>query len=59
MHNEGDLILNLTYPPMMKVIMTIGRDREPLKVKLFLMKKSITKGADVEAHLLGAWDTMP
>ena len=59
MHNEGDFILTLTCPLMMKVMMTIGRDREPLQVRLSLMKKSITKGANAEAHLLGAWDTMP
>ena len=58
MHNEGDFILTLTCPLMMKVMMTIGRDREPLQVRLSLMKKSITKGANAEAHLLGAWDTM-
>ena len=59
MHNEGDFILTLTCPPMMKVMMTIGRDREPLQVRLSLMKKSITKGANAEAHLLGPWDMMP
>ena len=59
MLNEGDLILTLTYPLMMKAMMTIGRDREPLKAKPFLMKKSITRGANVEAYLLEAWDTMP
>ena len=26
MHNEGDLVLGLTYPPMMKVTMTIDKD---------------------------------
>ena len=58
MLNEGDLILTLTYPLMMKAMMTIGRDREPLKAKPSLMKKNITRGANAEAHLLGAWDTM-
>ena len=59
MHNEGDLILTLTCPLMMKAMTTIGRDQEPLKARPFLMKKSITRGANAEAHLLGAWDTMP
>ena len=59
MHNKGDLILALTCPPMMKATMTIGKDREPLKARLSLMKKSITRGVNVKAHLLGAWDTMP
>ena len=59
MHNEGDLILSLTCPPMMKAMMTIGRDREPLKARLSPMKKSITKGVNTEAHFLRAWDTMP
>ena len=59
MHNKGDLNLALTCPPMMKAMMTIGKDREPLKARLSLMKKSITRGINVKAHLLGAWDTMP
>ena len=59
MHNEGNLILALTCPLMMKAMMTIGKDREPLQVRLSLMKKSITRGVNVKAHLLGAWDMMP
>ena len=59
MHNEGDLFLTVTCPSTMKAMMTIGRDREPLQARPSLMKKSITRGANVEAHLLGAWDTMP
>ena len=59
MHNEGDLILGLTYPPMMKVTMTIGKDRELPQVRSFLMKKSTTGGISIKAHLLGAWETMP
>ena len=53
MNNEGDLILTLTCPPMMKAMTTIGRDREPLKARPSLMKKSITRGANTKAHLLG------
>ena len=59
MHNESDLILTLTCPPMMKAMMTIGRDQEPLKARPSLMMKSITKGVNAKAHLIGAWDTMP
>ena len=59
MHNEGDLILALTCSPMMKATMTIGKDQEPFQVRLSLMKKSITRGVNVKAHLLGDWDTMP
>ena len=59
MHNEGDLILALTCPPMMKAIMTIGRDQELLQGRPSLMKKGITGGLYVKAHLLGAWETMP
>ena len=59
MHNEGDLILGLTYPLMMKVTMIIGKDRELPQVRPFLMKKSITRGISVKAYLLGAWETMP
>ena len=58
MHNEGDLILALTCPLMMKVIMTIGRDREPLQARPSLMKKSTTRDVNIKAHLLGAWETM-
>ena len=58
MHNEGDLILALTCPPMMKAIMTIGKDRE-LQARSSLMKKGITGGANVKAHLLAAWEAMP
>ena len=59
MHNEGDLILGLTYPPMMKVTMTIGKDQGLHQVRPFLTKKSTTGGVSVKAHLLGAWKTMP
>ena len=59
MHNESDLILTLTYLPMMKAMITIGTDREPLQARPSLMKESITRGANTEAHLLGVWDTMP
>ena len=59
MHNEGDLILALTCHLVMKAMMTIGKDREPLKARLSLMKKSITRGVNAKAHLPRAWDTMP
>ena len=59
MHNEGDLILALTCLLMMKVMMTIGKDQEPLKARLSLMKKSITRGINAKSRLLGARDTMP
>ena len=59
MHNEGDLVLALTCPPMMKAMMTIGKDREPLQARPSLMKKSTTRVVNVKAHLLGAWETMP
>ena len=59
MHNEGGLILALTCHPVTKAMMIIGKDREPLQVRLSLMKKSITKGVNVKAYLLGAWDMMP
>ena len=59
MHNEGDLVLALTCPPMMKAMMTIGKDREPLQARPSLMKKSTTRGVNVKAHLLGAWEMMP
>ena len=59
MHNEGGLILALTCHPVTKAMMTIGKDREPLQARLSFMKKSITRGINAKAHLLGAWDTMP
>ena len=59
MHNEGNLILALTRLMTMKTMTTIGKDREPSQARLSLMWKSVTKGANIEAHLLGAWDTMP
>ena len=59
MHNEGDLILALICPPMIKAMMTIGKDREPLKARPSLMKKGTTGGVDIKAHLLRAWETMP
>ena len=58
MHSEGNLILALTRLTVMKMMMTIGKDQEPPQAKLSLMRKSITKGANAEAHLLRAWDTM-
>ena len=59
MHNEGDLILALTCHPVTKVMMTIGKDQEPLKARLSLMKKSITRGINAKSRLPGARDTMP
>ena len=59
MHNEGDFILALICPPMMKAIMTIGKDQELLKGRPSLMKKGTTGGPNVKAHLLEAWETMP
>ena len=59
MHNEGNLILALAHLTMMKMTMTIGKDREPYQARLSLMRKSVTRGANAEAHPLGAWDTMP
>ena len=59
MHNEGNLILALTRLMIIKMMMTIGKDREPPQVRLSLMRKSITRGANAKAHLLGAWDMMP
>ena len=35
MHNEGDLVLGLTYPLMMKVMMTIDKDRGLPQVRHF------------------------
>ena len=59
MHNEDDFILALICPPMMKAIMTIGRDQELLQGRPSLMKKGTTRGPNVKAHLLEAWETMP
>ena len=59
MYNEADLILALTCPPMMKAIMTIGKDQELLQARPSLMKKGTTRGANIKAHLLGAWGMMP
>ena len=35
MHNEGDLVLGLTYPLMMKVMMTIDKDQGLPQVRHF------------------------
>ena len=59
MHNEGNLILALTRLMIIKMMMTIGKDREPPQVRLSLMRKSITRGANAKAYLLRAWDMMP
>ena len=59
MHSEGNLILALTCPPMMKAIMTIGRNRELLQTRPYLTKKGTTGDAKVKAYLLGAWEVMP
>ena len=53
MHNKGNLILALTCPPMMKVMMTIGKDRELLQARPSLTKKSTTISVNIKAHLLG------
>ena len=55
MHSEGNLILALTCPPMMKAIMTIGRNRELLQTRPYLTKKGTTIGVNVKAYLLVAW----
>ena len=54
MHNKGDLILALTCHPETKVMTTMGKDGEPLQARLSLMKKSITRGVNAKARLLGA-----
>ena len=59
MHNEGDLILALACLPMMKAIITIGKDRELLQARPSLMKKGITGGVNIKDYLLGAWEMMP
>ena len=59
MHNKGNLILALTCLTMMKTMMTIGKDREPPQARPSLMRKSVTRDANAEACLPGAWDTMP
>ena len=59
MHNKGNLILALTCLTMMKMMMTIGKDREPPQVRLSFIRKSVTRGANAEAYLLGASDTVP
>ena len=59
MYNEDSLILALTCPPIMKAIITIGRDQELFQARPSLMKRGTTGSANVKAHLLGAWDTMP
>ena len=50
MHNEGSLILALTRLTMM----TISKDREHPQARLSLMRKSVTRGVNAEAHLLRA-----
>ena len=42
-----------------KTMTTIGKGQGPPQARLSLMWKSITKGANAEAHLQGAWDTTP
>ena len=59
MHNEGDIILALICPSMMKAIMTIGRDQELLQGRPSLMKKGTIRGPNVKAQLLVASETMP
>ena len=59
MHNKDNLILVLTCLTMMKMMMIIGKDREPPQARLSLMRKSVTRGVNAEAYLLGALDTMP
>ena len=59
MHSKGSLVLGLTYPPTMKVTMTIDEYRGLPQVRPSPIKKSTTKGVGTEAHHLGAWETMP
>ena len=59
MHNEDNPLLALTRLTTMKTMTTIGKDREPPQARLSFMWKSITRGANAETHLQGAWDTMP
>ena len=58
MHNEDNPLIALTRFTTMKTMTTIGKDQEPPQARLSLMWKSVTRGANAEAHLQGAWDTM-
>ena len=57
--SKGNLVLGLTCPPTMKVTTTIDEDQGLPQVRPFPTKKNTIGGVGAEAHLLGAWETMP
>ena len=48
-----------THFSTMKLMTTIGKGQRPPQTRLSLTWKSVTKGANAEAHLQGAWDMTP
>ena len=59
LHNKDNPLLTLTRFSMMKTMTAIGKGQGPLQARLSLMRKNVTRGANAEAHLQGAWDTTP
>ena len=54
LHNEDNPFLALTQFSTMKTMTTIGKGQQPPQVRLSLMRKSVTRGTNTEAHLQGA-----
>ena len=48
-----------THLSTTKTMTTIGKGPRPPQVRLSLMWRNVTKGANAEAHLQRAWDTTP
>ena len=54
LHNEDNPLLAQTHLSTMKTMMTIGKGLGPPQVRLSLMWRNVTKGANAKAHLQGA-----
>ena len=59
MHSEGNLVLDLMRPSMKKMTTIIDGDLGLPQARPSPMKKNVTGGIGIEAHLLGAWETTP
>ena len=48
-----------THLSTTKMMTTTGKGPGPPQARLSLTRRNVTKGANTEAHLQGAWDTTP
>ena len=58
MNGESELLPILTSLPMMKRMVAIGADQEPLPLSLSCMMKTTIMSVETKIHLRKAWEMM-